>query len=91
MLVIPFGQAWAHCFTQLDYVIYLILATAISAKGLHLLATKYDEKVGRIPQAILTACLIGLFMTALLKRPSVMSNLTSPEEAAQGIFINKVK
>lgn len=89
LLRIPLSQSWAYCFTQPSYIITLLLAILISGFGLYLLATKYDNVFGSFGTTMLTGVLIILFFWALVAKPSDIAAHTTPEQAANGIFIDK--
>ena len=89
LLRIPLSQSWAYCFTQPSYIITLLLVTFISIGGLYLLATKYDNTFGSFGTSMLTGALIILFFWALVAKPSDIATHTTPEQATNGIFIDK--
>ena len=85
---ISFATAWAYCFGTTSYVLWLIVATIISAGIIYALVRKYNkEQDWSTGNSLLLFVALVIFTAALLVRPGEIAANTTQEQFNKGIII----
>ena len=86
LLDIPFGRAWAHCFTHPAYIVVALIALVALLASAYFCKKSYD-KTGNQWLLLVVLLFFGLFAGALLGKPAEVAANTTTEQANRGVFI----